>query len=564
MGEEVAVKMSKGVKRGGRKKGKGTPGRQESHPLAKLPYLMSSESLFKMHQRVVLVALLAIALIFGALIFVPKMELWGDNAEFIILARSIVKGLWMRHINQPDAPVSHRYPFGFPLLLAPIEWALPGNLLAMKRFILILFSLSIPVVYLVMRQYASPVVAMAISLLTMGNPILSMFSHQTMSEVPYLLLSLTALWLSRRSEEEAGLSRNYSFWGGVAITIAATCVRIIGVSLFFGTLAFFLIKKAWKKAAALAVAYTVAILLLQLTTGEVIGTTYIGQLGVDPTRLEIGTESLAGLAGRQIQNLRLHAFWNLPMVVYGSPKSLPFLWRPKAFGGIPLCALPLLALFAIGFGSGLFGGSLPALYLLCYAGILLSWPTIWAVPRLLAPVVPLIFLFLAMGVAITLRQLGQRAGLLGREGAKWLGGSMFALALAAGLSGTYFRTVEDLEYSPQWKSYFEAAEWLKQHAPKNSLVLARKPFLLHLASEQLTMRYLSTPDHEALIKHALNHRADFVVVDRLGFSETPQYLVPAIRSYKMLFEPVYVTATRPQTHIFRIRREAFVPKPLPE
>jgi hypothetical protein len=502
-----------------------------------------------------MLGLVGFALIFAATIFNPKLDLWGDNAEFIVLARSIVQGRWMRYINQPDAPASAKFPFGFPLLLAPLQWAFPGDLVAMKRFVLVLFALSIPVVYLVMKRYVKPAVAIGITLLTVVNPVLAPFSHQVMSEVPYLLLTLAALWLIGQSEETAALSQDYFFWGGVAMIIAATCVRTIGVSLFLGTLVFYLLRRAWKMVAALAIAYAGTMLLLHLTTGQVIGMEYFTQASqVNPLRPEIGSQGLAGLPGRALQNLLEHLFQNLPKVVFGSPGSLRFLWRPSGPAGITLWGLLCLAPLMTGLVSSLLKGRLPALYLLFYTGVLLSWPTIWAVPRFLAPVVPLIFLFMAMGIAVVLRLLRQWAD-AGGNGAILLTGCLFALAVAAGVYGTYDYTVEHREYRPEWKSYFEAAEWLKQNSPRDSLIIARKPLLLHLASERSTMLYPFTPNHEELVRELLRRRADFVVVDRLGIATTPLYLVPAIRSHGALFEPVFATAIRPQTYVFRIRRE---------
>jgi hypothetical protein len=143
------------------------------------------------------------------------------------------------------------------------------------------------------------------------------------------------------------------------------------------------------------------------------------------------------------------------------------------------------------------------------------------------------------------------------HGASRLAGGLAALAVAAGLYGTYHYTMGHREYPPEWTSYFEAADWLRRYSPQDALVMARKPFLLHLTSGRFTMVYPFTPDHEELVRQALKDRVDFVVVDRLGLTTTTHYLVPAIQAHRTLFEPMYATTIEPRTYIFRIRREAF-------
>ncbi len=66
---------------------------------------------------------IAASLGLGVWTFDSKLSLSGDNAAFIIQARSLAQGQGLSHINSPDPRPSTQVPFGFPLLLAPLAWA---------------------------------------------------------------------------------------------------------------------------------------------------------------------------------------------------------------------------------------------------------------------------------------------------------------------------------------------------------------------------------------------------------------------------------------------------------
>ena len=70
--------------------------------------------------------MIAAALFLGVWTFDSKLSLSGDNAEFITLARSLAQGEGLSYINSPDPRPSTKFPFGFPLLLAP--WHGPSRM----------------------------------------------------------------------------------------------------------------------------------------------------------------------------------------------------------------------------------------------------------------------------------------------------------------------------------------------------------------------------------------------------------------------------------------------------
>ncbi len=72
-------------------------------------------------------AILLVTLLMGAWTFDSKLSLSGDNTEFISLARSLAQGEGLSHINSPDPQPATKYPFAFPLMLAPLVWLSPDG-----------------------------------------------------------------------------------------------------------------------------------------------------------------------------------------------------------------------------------------------------------------------------------------------------------------------------------------------------------------------------------------------------------------------------------------------------
>ena len=109
-------------------------------------------------------------LLMGILLFDANLSLTGDNAQFINLGRSLADGHGLSETIEGE-PIPHtKYPFGFPLLLAITDIIFPGNLIALKSLIVLLYAISIPLTYLLIRRFAPPPIALGASALCLASP----------------------------------------------------------------------------------------------------------------------------------------------------------------------------------------------------------------------------------------------------------------------------------------------------------------------------------------------------------------------------------------------------------
>ena len=488
---------------------------------------------------------IAASLVVGIWTFDPKLSLSGDNAEFIVLARSLAQGEGLSYIHSPEPGPATKFPFGFPLLLAPLAWAFPDDWVPMKALVLALFALGMGVLYLLARERvgvgpALAVVALSLmagrSYLTQGaaglafGPLLLHFSHQVMSEVPYLTFSLLALWLVDRGVRREGLRGNGWLLGGLACTIWACFIRTAGIALAAAVASHLLLRRDFRRC-LLFVGATLVCWLPWAWRNHAVGggSVYLKQLFmVNPYRPEQGWLDLPGFLERFIGQVDRY--------LRGWPEVLV-----PSFGGTDTLLHPApLLLIALATTATLLcirrGEHLLLLYAAFFMGMVLLWS--WPGERFLVPVVPVVIL-LGMWTVLQIRDrlaaMGRAARHAGRL-AVWGCLAAWFMAHAGGVKR--LADYADDDYPPNWQRYYEAGEWIEANTSKEAIVLCRKGFWMHVVSGR---RVVGFPFDEpaAVLAHMEREGADYVVVERLGYRQTDDYLVPTIYEYRDRFQVVW-------------------------
>jgi hypothetical protein len=488
--------------------------------------------------------LVAAAAIMAFLSFDPKLDTWGDNAFFIILGRSIASGQGMRDISHPNVPPSS-YFFGFPSMLAIIEWLSPGNHLAEKLLIVGWFLLAIPLCYLLARDLIGPGPAFWTAVLIASNPFMLLWSSQVMTEMPFLSVSLLSLFLLGRASAKSDRPLDPLFVGSLAAILLAMTIRSAGVVLAIAAPLAMIIRRRYRLVAVML------LLLIAAIVGAVIAGygpalwSYAPRLFGPSKGGPSGGAAFQNLVWRARANLWYQFVINLPVMIVPSPGP----WLPASLlFGFRAVALLVLPLIVVGLARMLWRSEPWAVYTGLYLLAVLIWQPDLAITRAAIPVLPFLILSLVLGAMGALAWSRQRWP----KGSVRLQSGLLSLALAANLWGNveFIRTFR--EYPPGWQSYFEAASWIEQHTPPDSIVAARKPSLLYLTSKRRSIFPPYSPSPEEFLERLRRSHATHVIVDQLGFRETGQLLVPAIRSHPEIFRPVYVTITQPPTYVVEI------------
>ena len=485
-------------------------------------------------------------LLMGILLFDANLSLTGDNAQFINLGRSLADGHGLAETIEGE-PIPHtKYPFGFPLLLAIVHILFPGNLIALKSLVVLLYAISIPLTYLLIRRFAAPTLALGVSVLCLASPLLLDYSHQVMSEIPFLLFSLIALLLIHRAHNGSstknpgeGLLR-VSSWILLAIIaiIAAYYIRSAGIILIGTGILFFALHKKWKEAGFIALGSVLLALPWQIRNASLGGTPYINQLlSINPYRPEEGALTFTTLIERIVTNLEIYGIHIIPHIF------LPSFIDANYFVGLFFSGLILYALI-----SGLIKRHLLIVYLTCYLGLYILWPQVWSDTRFLIPAIPILFyaILTSMGellqlLARALKKTASRAGVV-----------FFFLFL---LGSNIFETNNLAEHigrlPPNWNNYFAAAEWIKNNTDSQVKIACRKPYLMNAIANRKAAGYAwKTPDE--IIAEFEQKGIEIVVIDQLGFRSTPEFLVPAVQAHENRFEILHVIRN-PNTYVLSFK-----------
>jgi len=403
----------------------------------------------------------------------PRCGEYHDDAIYLSTAKALAEGDGYRLAHLPGAPPQTKYPPLYPALLAGL-WKLwpdfPANLPLLKGLSLVsgAAALALAYLFLVHFRYASRHVALAATLLCATAGPFLVQSVILLSEMPFAVLLIVALWRLERALASPPAGAGQTFLDGVLLALPYLC-RSVGIVLV--PVALFLLWRARRPvrwtAAGIAIVLTpwflwpaTAVMAFKSDPIEGYYTDYVGWW------LSFGLPALARVVSA-----------NVAWVVTGLP-SLPLegvntwlmRWAPAAWR--PLFTV----LGAVVLASLLWdlrrGRALPAC-LAAYLALVCIWP--WAPHRFLIPLLPLTTVYL-------LRPVGQVAS---------RGIAVVCAILVAANVVALFET--PLVHSRQessvashsgqpvaWSSYEALFDWLREHTDPDDILVSEVDPMLYL------------------------------------------------------------------------------------
>ena len=512
------------------------------------------------------IPLLAVVLVFAAVYtfcFDAKLDLNGDNAAYIQLARNLSHGLGYSNVAPGGITPAGHFPPGYPFFLALFMWVGIDNLVFFKILNGLLLLFSIVALFALSRRLSGNNVAVATTaaLLTCFSPHLMHFASMAMSEMLYLacvVLAFAALY-RYAVQQPVSFYRSPWFYAALLAAGAAYYIRTVGASILFAVLLFFLFRKEWKAAAA-SVGGIVLLLLPWSIRNAVCGieSRYFGTIMVvNPWRPEMGTVSSVGeMFSKMITNFDETVLKGFAEILF------PFLsidyQHPSGFGGI-VAGLAILAVVL--YGCWLLGGKNFRYPFLGFIAANIGLFALWHGgngSRYVVPVAPFLYLFFYFGLynllVLAARKI-MKTTIDAVHVQRWAYAALFLLI-------PMYTPVEAQAqlsrqpFPPAYRNYFRIAETMQKQLPAGAIVVCRKPELFsYFAPAHFADRYLFTKDADALIADLVARKADFVILEQLGYSSTPLYLYPAIQQNPDLF-PVVLHLQNPDTYLLRFDLKA--------
>lgn len=371
-----------------------------------------------------------------AIFFVTALSSYGlfqvgaynDDAAYAVLAQSFFGSALYGLVNLPGAPGVTQYPFGYPLLLAPLALASPLQPFNLAILSLVATTASGILLFWGWRTF-SPSTSywwgLSVAALFLFAPLTISHTQMVMSEAAFTLCALAAILLSSRPD---ATRLSFSTWLALSVLLVFVLfVRTVGITLI---VAIFLV---WgMRGRARAVRPIILVIAgMALVTAVILLVTVVRPADLIPFEylrfFRVTSHSVGGSAGavrRLLVSVREYMF------IDGRNVILPLGGGASEFALTTRLGMPWLTNF-VGFvlfalvAAGMWlwfrreGPRIPLVFTLIYLTILL----VWSVPatRFFHPLEPQIFLAFLLAVSAFIFGMIRRVHLPARVGYAALG-----------------------------------------------------------------------------------------------------------------------------------------------
>lgn len=412
-----------------------------------------------------------------------QIGVYMDDSSYAVLGQSLVSSSHYGMMNTPGSPAPTRYPFGYPMLLAPITLLFPSSPDAMKLVSLLATVVNCSLLFwgwhrlspALSRKWGLAITAMySLSPLTIGQ------TRMVMSEPVFTTWCLVSLVLFSPKV----LSRGTWVRGlvlGVALAMTVF-TRTVGLALVAVVLGHRLVaggaRVRGEVVATIAGMVVVTGLILAVTPvhlSDLLPSEYLeqfshpsswGQTGVSPSPIPRFLQGLTDYGTNDLRQVVIPVGGGSQEQALATRLGIPVL--PSVLG------LAVSAVVVLGYGRWLARDSLSPflVYSLVYFAGIVLWP--WRGPRFLYPIQPQLDLALLMGLQglflFASRATGTMRGLLAAR-ARIVPATVFALTLC-------LLTYKDLtidKSSAHVGDLEERTSWIRSNTSPSAVLMSEQP-----------------------------------------------------------------------------------------
>lgn len=498
---------------------------------------------------------------------------YHDDGIYLSTAKALAEGHGYRLINLPDAPPQTKYPPLYSILLSLI-WKVypvfPSNLFLMQLFTLICGGafVSLTYLYLIRFGYASRFTAAASAVLTLSATQFLYFSTQILSEIPFALLSIMALWGLDKQEEGFFKSRKMQFLLGALVSLPFL-TRMIGI-IFFPLLFY----RMWVR--KLPFGWTTlgsAVLLLPWIFWIL---TAFQWSPIESSNIYY-TDYFTWWYTYLKSDFSNVILWNLLYIAISSASLGNGLLNPNLF--FTGWALAFTALVGVVIWSliavNTFKGRILPVFLSGYLIIILAWP--WPPTRFLVPILPFILVYPLNCMENFLKKISNQLHFR----------KMFSLTLLPILltnltlvskaiqvsRSMNYPLMAPIEYPVSWKSYNDLFQWIEKQTHADDIIASGLDTMVYVYTGRQGFRpFVANPmsmfygkkdvfalgSEEEIIQMIKAKNAQYLVQLPMPYFSEEKYFSEAIRGiekkYPELLKKVY-KGTDERFIIYKIMEE---------
>jgi hypothetical protein len=514
-------------------------------------------------------SVLVVAFVLGVLLFDIKPGIGGDDTTYVLQAHSLIsKGI---------LPIGFKSP-GYPSLLALFMLVTGMNLVLLKGTSLLFYLASIASFYYIFRKRIEPMLLFMVLVLFALSALVLEYSHQTYSEMAFLLVELWTLHFLWKEEEHSEGNRTLALFLVALLAMVGFYIRAIGATLPMSIGLWYLLQKRWKTF-AMFVGFCILLYVPWKAAEFAHGIVLMGQASdvfmVNPYSPALGEETIGGFAQRFLYNLFVHLNYIFPKALslpYGEELGVAdgrLLPTGMAFLGVLFSTVLILGIIrAIRKGTKEF--RFLAVYLIVYlVSIWLALQTLYATPRMMVPMMPFLLLLFLFGIYDILHRMlgtGQNrtpsfkgwfvfaALLVFISTVSTVGSAVDANLpiLKANLRGEEFQG-----YSIDWVNYLKACRWIARNLPRDSTgVICRKPELFQLYApgfDAYGVFKVESTNPDTIVAHWKLWKMTHLLYDNFQWTTTlRRYVEPVAQKYPRMFELIHQEGAEYPAYVYKL------------
>jgi 4-amino-4-deoxy-L-arabinose transferase-like glycosyltransferase len=462
----------------------------------------------------ILVAALIVFTMFSAFCINNYLSDAGDNAQYMILAKSLITFQGYKEISDPAMPDHVKLPPVFPLMLAPLVGLFGFNLPILKVFMLIISLATFISLYLLLKQYVKEYLALGVTCLTIFSFEIFHWSNDIMSEMPFMLFTFLALYYYKKE----------NFWNMCVSVILACLTRTSGIVLAGAIVLSLLLRKEVKTAikAAIVIAIPNAVWMIRnLLTGN--PESYLKYLlYIDPYQPSLGFLPVMELVNRAATGMYFY-FGEAPLFI-STHRAI--------FETIPWLSTIIFGIVALGALILLIKKTDPTpIYILATFIFFYFWP--WTTIRFLVPIAPFFILFFIMGIKSLIKMATKD-----KKAIRLILMAIMILLLVVQFPPFIdkFNQLRNPKAEESMALMEVVAKWSANNTNTTETFIVRKPYNYYIWSDRRSSSYPYTYDEKVMFDYLVSF--DYVYVD--SYSQTTNmFIEPIISSYPEVFVKDY-------------------------
>jgi 4-amino-4-deoxy-L-arabinose transferase-like glycosyltransferase len=425
-------------------------------------------------------------------------------------------------------------------MLAPIFVFFGENIWLMRFLIVACAVASVGTSYLLIRRFASASVALAVGVMTAASYALFFEATLILSDIPYMLVSLLALYYGERYRH------HLTWWNAgvvIALAIAAYLIRIIGFTLPIAIAGAILINK---DADALPKRFLHAVVLvaaMALVVAAWMGRSALVSHQPPPEFRESLSyeDELLSSKPRDPQAPMARMEEVIRRVIlnaaYYERLFASLLSGQVATSGFPMHLLSCLWIVGWGIAATCRRSSLEW-YTLGYLCIYLLWPSRQG-ERFLVPILPMVYYYPLQTVLWLFEQTKrQTVGLSVLKAPAMLSiGFLVAFLNVRQHAALAWYEGKVPYYSRKAPEYLGAIRWIRDNTPKTAVVITDRAPYVWLLTERKAYSGPWIEDNLEVLKSWTRNRVTHVITNDLRYAKL--YINPVVQAYRDRFREVH-------------------------